>query len=139
MSMTLLTMSPLWTTAGWTMLHTLWVGGSIGFLAVLSRRILQSASAGTRYGVALMFMLALAVSPVVIFVGTFHPDSQPQISLIGSIGDASSRLRSGTLSDNLPTTHRSLGYVVIDPRAGAPTRSRLDSLVQHLPWIWLCG
>ena len=68
MSSTLLTTSPVWTAAGWTMLHLIWVGAAIGLMAALVRRLLASAPPETRYGVALMCLLALSVSPVLIFV-----------------------------------------------------------------------
>ena len=77
MNSNLLTTSPVWTAAGWTMLHLVWVGAAIGLMAALVRRLLKSARPETRYGVALVFLLALAVSPVVIFVRIFEPDSVP--------------------------------------------------------------
>jgi len=43
MSTTVLSSSPVWTAAGWTMIHTVWIGGAIGLLAALARRLLRSA------------------------------------------------------------------------------------------------
>ena len=45
MSSTLLTASPVWTAAGWTMLHLVWVGAAIGLMAALLRRALEVGSA----------------------------------------------------------------------------------------------
>ena len=71
MSSNLLTTSPVWTAAGWTMLHVVWVGAAIGVIAAVAGRLLKSARAETRYGVALVFLLAMAVSPILIFVAAF--------------------------------------------------------------------
>ncbi len=73
MSATVLTSSPVWTAAGWTMLHLVWVGGAIGLVAALARRLLRSARPEARYGVALAWLVVLAVSPAVIFVWVFEP------------------------------------------------------------------
>ena len=78
MSSTVLTTSPVWTAAGWTMLHMVWVGAAIGLMAALVRRLLRSARPETRYGVALTCLLALSVSPVLIFVRIFEPDAGTQ-------------------------------------------------------------
>ena len=43
MSPTLLITSPVWTAAGWTMLHLIWVGAAIGLMAALGRWLLRPA------------------------------------------------------------------------------------------------
>ena len=43
--------------------------------------LLKSARPETRYGVALTCLLALSVSPVLIFVRVFEPDSGPQVAM----------------------------------------------------------
>jgi hypothetical protein len=57
MNPSLPTTSPLWTAAGWTMLHMMWVGAAIGVMAVLARRLMKSTGPETRYAVALAFLL----------------------------------------------------------------------------------
>ena len=68
MNANFLTASPFWTAAGWTMLHLAWVGVVIGVIAVLLRKLLQSARPEMRYSVALLCLMALSISPAVIFV-----------------------------------------------------------------------
>jgi hypothetical protein len=58
--------SPLWLTAGWTMLHFIWVGAVIGLLAAIARWILKPASCQTRYLVALVCFASLALAPLLI-------------------------------------------------------------------------
>ena len=141
MSSTLLTTSPVWTAAGWTMLHLVWVGAAIGLMAALVRRLLKSARPETRYGVALTCLLVLSVSPALIFVRVFEPDS-------GDASRRSARSRRCT-GEHLAVVHR-LGSAAIrrgrrfaalasDRPVDDPARSRLDSVVTYLPWFWLCG
>ena len=49
-----LTTSPVWTAAGWTMLHLLWVGTAIGLAAASGRRLAKSARPETRYALILL-------------------------------------------------------------------------------------
>jgi hypothetical protein len=105
MSPTMLTNSPVWTTAGWTMLHLLWVGVVIGLVAALARRLLRPIRPEARYGVALLCLLALAISPAAIFVRVFERVSRADVALIRAIQNSkpassdstaiSKRLRAG--------------------------------------------
>lgn len=58
--------SSAWTTAGWIMLHFLWVGAALTVVAALGRSALRKAHPDVRYGSALATLAALAVAPVVI-------------------------------------------------------------------------
>ena len=64
MTPTVITNSPAWIAAGWTILHFLWVGVVIG-LAAAGWLALRSARPNVRYAFALVCLAALAVSPVV--------------------------------------------------------------------------
>ncbi len=68
MNANVLTNSPLWTAAGWTMLHLAWVGVLIGVIAAFLRRLLHPARPETRYRVALLCLVVLSISPLVIFL-----------------------------------------------------------------------
>jgi hypothetical protein len=50
MNPNLLTSAPVWTAAGWTMLHLMWVGAVIGLTASLVRRIFRIAQMNTKTG-----------------------------------------------------------------------------------------
>ncbi len=139
MSFNLLITSPVWTAAGWTMLHVIWVGAAIGVVAALVRGLLNRARSQTRYSVALAFLLALSISPAAIFVAIFQPDSGSRAALIRPTAHASARSASLTNSERQPTNGQAVGAIVVDERIVGPPRSRLDSLVTLLPWIWLCG
>jgi beta-lactamase regulating signal transducer with metallopeptidase domain len=139
MSANLLITLPVWTAAGWTMLHVIWVGAAIGVLAALVRGLLNRARSQTRYSVALAFLLALSISPVVIFVAIFKPDSGSRAALIRPPAHASARLVSLTNSERQRTDRQGIGAMGFDQHLAAPPRSRLESVVTHLPWIWLCG
>lgn len=92
----LLTPSSVWTAAGWTMLHLLWAGAAIGFMAAFVRRFLESARPETRYGVALTCLLVLSGSPALIFVRIFEWDSGTRIVTVRSNGARASTLPSFT-------------------------------------------
>jgi beta-lactamase regulating signal transducer with metallopeptidase domain/tetratricopeptide (TPR) repeat protein len=137
MSATLLTSSPLWTAAGWTMLHLVWVGLAIGVMAALARRLLRSTRPEVRYGVALAWLMVLSVSPAVIFVRVFEPTSRSEIAMVRVV-KASQPVSSGSsgISDLPPPGFRD---AVVDRPISDLRRSRLDFLVPYLPWFWLSG
>ena len=58
--------SPVWSFAGWVMLHFVWIGGLLLALAASGRRVLRSAHPDVRYGYALMTLTVLAVTPAII-------------------------------------------------------------------------
>jgi len=102
MSTGLLTASPASTAAGWTMLHLMWVGAVIGLTASLVRRILRSACPETRYGVALLCLLAMSVSPALIFAWAFKPEPGVRALTTTSSGDSHIRSLLASEFDPLP-------------------------------------
>src|SRR6266480_3709194 len=60
--------SPAWWRAGWTMVHYLWLGAALGGMAWGTRMMLGRADARVRYAVAMLWLMALAVTPVGIAV-----------------------------------------------------------------------
>jgi beta-lactamase regulating signal transducer with metallopeptidase domain len=140
MNPNLLTTSPVWMAAGWTMLHMIWLGASIGVTAALGRRLMRSSSPEARYGVALAFLLVLAVSPIVIFMRVLETEWRPAMEMVGPVksieqtGLASAEDRELLMIERTkpldPEVHSALGYA---------QRSSLPFLVPHLPWFWLFG
>jgi beta-lactamase regulating signal transducer with metallopeptidase domain len=51
--------------AGWTLVHFVWQGALVGFGAAAALRLLRSASAQTRYGVACVAMAAMLAAPII--------------------------------------------------------------------------
>ncbi len=139
MNANLLTASPFWTAAGWTMLHLAWVGVVIGVVAVLLRKLLQSARPETRYGVALLCLTALSISPVVVFVQVFAPGLGPAGMIMNSTGDTSGSRDYVHGADHRLTSLEALRAVAPLQPPIVPARWRLDDLVPILPWFWLCG
>ena len=139
MTPTLLTNSPVWTAAGWTMLHLLWVAAVIGLLSALGRRLLRLARAETRYGYALACLVVLGVSPAVIFVRVFEPDSRMDMAVIERMNAGpASRAFSGLSRQALRGSPESQG-LALERTVSEPRRWRLDYLVPYLPWFWLAG
>jgi beta-lactamase regulating signal transducer with metallopeptidase domain/tetratricopeptide (TPR) repeat protein len=140
MNPNLLTTSPVWTAAGWTMLHMIWVGGLIGVMAALGRWLMKSTGPEARYGVALAFLLVLTVSPVAIFVRVFEPEWPPAMEMVGPVksikqaGSVSTEDRERQVIERTKPLDR-----VIRPMRGHGQRSNLSFLVPHLPWFWLIG
>ncbi len=58
--------SDLWTLAGWTMIHFLWLGTLIAVAALVCRLLLRRASPNIRYMTALACLAILAALPVAI-------------------------------------------------------------------------
>jgi beta-lactamase regulating signal transducer with metallopeptidase domain len=139
MSSTWLTASPISTAAGWTMLHMVWVGAVIGLMAVPARRIFKSARPETRYGVALLQLLALSISPLLIFALVFKAQSGTQVLTGTSIRSVSALPALATESGPLHSAVPAYPDFASDRLDETLPRSRLDSLVPFLAWFWVCG
>ena len=140
MSSRLLTGSPAWTAAGWTMLHMVWVGAAVGLTAAIVRRLSRSARPETRYGVALIFLLMLAISPVPIFVRVFEPESVgPEVTITRLLRDESASPASFTRPSPSANAQPAIRDLTVDQPVVVPKQSRLESLVTYVPWFWLCG
>ena len=132
--------SPTWIAMGWTILHFTWLATAVGVVAALARRLLRSASAELRHGVALGLLSALALSPAVIFASQFQAASPIQRGRITPhtgtgierIDDA--RSAKDARNDQPITTQGAFS----SPLDGAG-RARLDVVVPYLPWFWLSG
>jgi beta-lactamase regulating signal transducer with metallopeptidase domain len=136
----------LWTVAGWTMIHFFWVGGAIGLLAALGRRLLRPAGAQARYLFLLICFLALLAAPLAIgrrlvqeasgqaIFGGSHPSAASAEPASGA-RPAESRARledPGSRSGPRGTVGARL------PRAAYLVRL-LSPLAARLPWVWLLG
>lgn len=124
-----LTESDLWVRAGWIMIHYLWVGTLLGLAAVACKWALKSATAHVRYLVALGWLAALALSPMVIAIclGPAEPAAARRSS------DTPALMAAGATpahSVEIPAS-RGLGSVA----ATLPWQR----VVAVLPWIWLLG
>ncbi len=56
--------SDLWSLAGWTMVHFLWLGAIVAAVATVARVALRSASPNARYAVAIGSLFLLAALPL---------------------------------------------------------------------------
>ena len=135
MSFWLLSHSPVWTGAGWTMLHLVWVGAVAGVLAALSRRLMRRTGPEIRHAAAFFWLIVLAVSPAAIFVCVFQPavvDAEPTIPPVERSTEAT-----GVVEAALATT--------VPMRAGSRALAieaahwQLESVVPYLPAVWLAG
>jgi beta-lactamase regulating signal transducer with metallopeptidase domain/tetratricopeptide (TPR) repeat protein len=139
MSFTALTSSPVWTAAGWTMLHLVWVGAAVGVLAVLSRRLFRSVGPLVRHTAALVWLVVLAVSPAVVFVRVFESTSRDvqELKLAVTRSEAVNGDGSAIREGKIPARPESVGHA--EPRAIEAVRWRLESVVPYLPAFWLVG
>ena len=95
--------SPLWTAAGWTMLHSLWIGMLIGLMSAIARRLLKPSRPELRYVVAVVCLVMLAFSPAVIFVQVFEQDTE-QVIVRGRTVTSTEPIR-GALVGIIKTPH----------------------------------
>jgi len=138
MNPTDLTTAPVWTAAGWTMLHLVWVGAAIGLVAALARRLLKTARPEARYGVALACLFSLSASPAAIFVRVFEPDSASEFTIVRAARTSErASLGSSAISDRSRPARPEV--MAVNPPISDSRRSRLDFLVRYLPWFWLAG
>ncbi|HZW35036.1 MAG TPA: M56 family metallopeptidase [Isosphaeraceae bacterium] len=141
MNPTSMTASPVWTAAGWTMLHLWWVGATLGLAAAISRRLARSARSETRYALALVCLGSLAIAAVVIFVWVFEPArGSSLISVCAGGGDTSAmavapmaRMPASEVPERMSSPDRPT-----EPHRRS-VRARLDGLAAGLPWLWLAG
>jgi beta-lactamase regulating signal transducer with metallopeptidase domain len=139
MSSDLLSGPPVWTAVGWTMVHVLWVGAAIGLVAAFLRRVLRSATPEIRYGVALICLLALSISPVVIFVRLAERMVVSHPPTIRSTGGVSRLTTSITNLSQVPAVQPTISAATADSSFGIAPRTWLEFVVPCLPWFWLGG
>jgi beta-lactamase regulating signal transducer with metallopeptidase domain len=140
MNPSLLTTSPVWIAAGWTMLHMIWLGASIGVTAALGRRLMTSSGPEARYGVALALLLVLAVSPVVIFMRVLETEWPPAMEMVGPVKSIEQTGSTSTEDRDLLVIKRTKPLdAEVRSALGHAQRSSLSFLVPHLPWFWLFG
>lgn len=128
----------LWQTAGWTMLHFLWLGAIVGLVAVMARLLLRRAAPNVRYGVALAVLALLGALPIGIAAWLVNnppaalplasPSSAPKFAVglpldtvtRGPIIELSNREPSQPLESALAAPGLTGGYpVALDMAAGA--------------------
>ena len=139
MSFKLLSDSPVWTAAGWTMVHLVWVGAVAGVLAALSRRLMRRAGPEIRHAAALCWLIVLAVSPAAIFVCVYQPavvDAEPTIPPVARSTEAT-----GVVEVELARTvaMRAGNGSRVEAEAIGAAHWQLESVVPYLPAVWLAG
>jgi beta-lactamase regulating signal transducer with metallopeptidase domain len=139
MSSTWWTASPAWTAAGWTMLHSIWVGAVIGLMAAVVRRLLISARPETRYGAALTCLAMLSVSPGMIFVRVYEPMDATHVPIARAAEGVATSPAILTSADRSEIEQPAFLAVAWDHPAGLASRSWLEFVVPCLPWFWLSG
>ena len=123
--------SPLWQTAGWVMLHFLWVGSAVGLFAAAGRWLL-SKRPEHRYVFAVACFAALSCAPGVIIV-CLHRERPIESSASEHMGVPAAPAESSVRAAPLP---------VPEAAEAAPidlARLTLDAVVRCLPWLWLIG
>ncbi len=139
MSLKLLSHSPVWTGAGWTMVHLVWLGAVIGVLAALSRRLMRRTGPEIRHAAALFWLFVLAGSPAAIFVCVFQPvvvDAEPTISRVERSAEATVVIE----ADLAPTVAMLAGNgAQVKAEAIEAAHWQLESVVPYLPAVWLAG
>jgi multidrug resistance efflux pump/beta-lactamase regulating signal transducer with metallopeptidase domain len=123
---TSLMQSPLWLTAGWVMLHFLWIGAAFGLLAVVVRA-LTPADPRCRYVAALVCFAILAIAPAGIVLA---------LPPVAAVPLPPPEHASAPLPPEVP----------LAPEPALPAVERtpfateaLTAAACYLPWLWLIG
>jgi beta-lactamase regulating signal transducer with metallopeptidase domain len=66
----------------WTLLHSVWQGGLIAFMAVVFLIILRKHRPGIRYLILYIFLMLLPVFFTATFLYTYHPENAKVLSII---------------------------------------------------------
>jgi beta-lactamase regulating signal transducer with metallopeptidase domain len=147
---------PMWHIAGWTMVHSLWIGAIIAIVALIGRLLARRAAPNLRYAIALVSLLLLAATPLVIAVwlcGTSAAGDSPapgsaggSILPRGAAPDAESQLAASAKArqysdrdepmDAPPDPRQSRGLASM---VGSTTLESLNACAAYLPWLWLTG
>jgi multidrug resistance efflux pump/beta-lactamase regulating signal transducer with metallopeptidase domain len=125
MNVASLMQSPWWQTAGWVMIHFLWVGAAIMFAAATARRLLPS-DPRRRYALALSSLAALAIAPIAIFLAL--PTEPPRAAVL--------------VDTPLPQEAIDLPAApapVADPTPSMPSHVVVEAAAHYLPLLWLIG
>jgi BlaR1 peptidase M56 len=138
MNATSFSSSSIWTAAGWTMLHSLWVGAVLGVGAAFARRALKSTGPELRYGIAVLWLAMLALSPALIFVQVYKPGDRQRVSLMPP-GDRRSSWMALRATSDLDEKWDKPDALARDRSTQTLTRPQLNAVVAILPWFWLCG
>ncbi len=123
--------SPWWLTAGWVMIHVLWIGSVIGLFAAAGRWLLSSRPEH-RYRFAVACFAVVSCTPGLILVG-WHPEFPVESRSGGPLSLPASSAEARALA--LPISL----LPAADPAPAEPALSLLDSVIRCLPWLWLIG
>ncbi len=146
MTIEALTGSRPWLAAGWTMLHFLWVGGTLGLVAAVGRRTLRSARPEIRYGFALSCLAALALTPVAIVLlltASDEPEPTRAVPLsIAALAPIPSSVETSAPTPPVALPGPGMATDRSDPvrlSDGLPWERLPGAAVAGLPWLWLGG
>ena len=80
-----LNVSALWTVAGWTMLHFMWIGALVGSAAWMVRQTTRRLSPNIRYASTLALLALLATAPIAIAVRVGGAVIERRVSSVESL------------------------------------------------------
>jgi beta-lactamase regulating signal transducer with metallopeptidase domain/multidrug resistance efflux pump len=137
--------SPFWLTAGWVMLHFLWVGCAIGLVAAIGRWLLVSTSANRRYAFALACFAVLTMAPAVIATYLLQHQPPPASTAARSAAFLSASAEPPRMPD--PMVEGAVNALPQPPTLANPllpgedqrSISVLATAALYLPWLWLTG
>jgi beta-lactamase regulating signal transducer with metallopeptidase domain/tetratricopeptide (TPR) repeat protein len=130
-----------WLTAGWTMLHFLWVGGALGLAAAAGRLALRRAEPEVRYGFAVLGLASMAAAPAAIAwclietAGT-RPVAATPIGVEVAPLPRPSGMLPGPGPSGVPPGPSTIPRAAPDRPRG---RSALEAAAAGLPWLWIAG
>jgi multidrug resistance efflux pump/beta-lactamase regulating signal transducer with metallopeptidase domain len=125
MNVASLMQSPWWQTAGWVMIHFLWVGAAIAFLAAALRRLMPP-DPSRRYALALSCFAALAIAPFAIFLAL--PIEPPRVPVFGDMPSPQEAIE-------LPVAPAP----VVDQSPPTSPHVIVEAVAHYLPLLWLIG
>jgi beta-lactamase regulating signal transducer with metallopeptidase domain len=134
-----------WLTAGWTMLHFLWVGGALGLAAAAGRLVLRRAAPEARYGFALLCLGVTAVAPAAIAMCLSRaPDHRTAPAIPRAVDAAPLPRPSGVMPAPgppvIPPEWAMVPRGIPDRPAGASApEGWLEIAAAGLPWLWIAG
>jgi uncharacterized protein (TIGR03435 family) len=118
--------------AGWTLVHFVWQGALVGFVAAVALRLLRSASAQTRYALACAALAAMLAAPIVT----------ARLLSVALIADAPGHLLPSVASPDTATSASMLVAAASQSRYAVSVyaaRVGLDTVLPILVTGWFAG
>ena len=131
-----LTQSSGWQLAAWTIIHTTWIAGLVGILALFLRAALARASSQIRYTIAVSCLTVIAAAPVVIASFLVTTTTRSNMHPFAQHNPTRGSQTSGDLAA-VPTESQAVPMLERNSIGRDLQSLNWPSVIQFVPAVWL--